>query len=147
MHPSPEILPANDAHPPRRFYVASPVGTYRTERYDRMLARIAARFPDGELVPARGLFASNDDWRRRWPVILGTVDALCVFTDEAGWIGLGVWTEVRDATIRNLPVVVLGDDGAFHTLDSVRIVAIDPEDWQQYALLHLPGEPSLIGTR
>lgn len=148
MISSSEIVPANDAPLPRRVYVASPITTYHTARYDLMLNWITTHFPpQARLVAARDLYTSTNDWLRRWPNILAMVDAVCVFTDEDGWIGRGVWTEMRDAELSGLPVRVIGDDGTLHTLDDARVLAIDPEDWRQYARLYLPGDPSLIEVR
>lgn len=145
MNSSIIILPADDGPPPRRVYVASPLSTYHTPRYEAMLAHIAARFPAAEILPARDLFGSTAEWRARWPQTLASIDAICVFPDESRWVGRGVWTEVRDAAAAGLPVWVVADDGIIHTLDDVRIISIDPEDWRQYALLAFPGDRLLIG--
>lgn len=138
MISSSEILPAKDAPSPRRIYVASPLSTYSTKRYDRMLGHITTSFPEAKLLPARSLYASNRDWLCQWPDVLNSIDAVVVFTDEGGWVGHGVWTELSDAALAGLPVWIIRDDGALFTLDGAQVVTIDEDDWRQYALLHLP---------
>jgi len=51
----------------QRIYIASPIATYQSPRYDQKLAQIARHFPGAEILQARHLFDSTADWRRRWP--------------------------------------------------------------------------------
>lgn len=90
-----------------RIYVASPLSTYHTTRYDRMLSRVRECFPESVILPARDLFASNADWRSRWPDILPTLDALVFFDDDAGCIGAGTERELADALAAAIPVYFL----------------------------------------
>ncbi len=119
-------------------YVASPLTTYDTPRYDAMVSGARAHFPQATILPARDLFASNDDWRARWPDMLPTLAAVVVFAGDAGWIGAGVWAEVRDARKRGIPVYVLDDAGRLRRWESVRIIERRPDDWNRAARLDLP---------
>lgn len=92
---------------PNRIYVASPISTYTTARYDTMLSRVRSRFPDSHILPARDLFKSNADWRRKWPVILPTLDAVVFFDDDDGCIGAGTEQEIADAQSADIPVSFL----------------------------------------
>ncbi len=145
MVPSPEILSATVGVAPRprlrtggrgndtvstrrtqrpdatpRVYVASPLTTYRTARYDAKLVQIGQRFPTATLLPARDLFRSTADWRERWPALLPTLAALVFFADIDGTIGLGVWSEVHDAADR-IPVWYLDDAGRWFPVESIAL--------------------------
>jgi hypothetical protein len=145
MVPSPEILSATAGVAPRprpraggngqgtastrcrqhpddapRIYVASPLTTYRTPRYDAKLAQIGARFPAATLLPARDLFRSTAEWHEQWPLLLPTLTTLVFFTEIEGTIGLGVWSEVHDAA-EGIPVWYLDDAGGWFGLDAVTI--------------------------
>lgn len=90
-----------------RIYVASPISTYNTARYDVMVSRVRRHFPGSDILPARDLFRSNDDWRRKWPVILPTLDAVVFFDDDDGCIGAGTEQEIADASSSGIPVFFL----------------------------------------
>jgi len=105
---------------PERIYIASPISTYQTTRYDRMLTEIARHFPRAEILQARHLFQSTADWRRRWPQLLPTLTGLVFFSDVDSTIGLGVWSEIQDAGDR-IPVWFLDDDGRMHLLANVAV--------------------------
>jgi hypothetical protein len=90
-----------------RIYVASPISTYTTARYDAMLTRVRRHFPASDILPARDLFTSNADWRRTWPVILPTLDAVVFFDDDDGCIGAGTEQEIADAQSAGIPVCFL----------------------------------------
>lgn len=128
-------LPPSPATLAGRVYVASSLPTFATDRYGRMVAHAAARFPRATILPARDSFRSNDDWRRSWPGVLDSLAAVAVFADAEGWIGFGVWTEVHDALRRGLPVYVLTDDGAACPWTAVAVAERDASDWQRYARL------------
>lgn len=106
--------------PPPRIYLASPLSTYRTPRYDAVLALIEARYPHAELLPARSLFQSNEEWRQRWPGLLATLTDLVFFAVPDGSVGLGVWCEVQDAADR-MPVWFVDAADHWHPLDSVAL--------------------------
>src|SRR4051794_26177684 len=78
-HPAPRSIRGN-------VYIASPLQTYPTERYDAKIRRLRHHFPNASVLPARDLFASTVDWRQRWPEIVTTLTALVFFDDGEGWI-------------------------------------------------------------
>ncbi len=110
---------ANDVA--RRVYVASPITTYRTPRYDLKLVLIAQHFPRAEILQPRHLFQSTADWRRRWPRILPTLTDLVFFAETDRTIGLGVWSEPDQDAARCVPVWFLADDDRWHSLDGVTV--------------------------
>lgn len=120
-----------------RVYVASPLHTFDTPRYGRELARIRERFPHAEILPSRGLFTCNADWKRGWPDLLTTLDALVFFADEDGYVGLSVWTELGDADERGIPIWYLAPHGRLYEFgdsDAVE-VSLRPWDWKQFAMI------------
>lgn len=125
-------------HSAPRVYVASPLSTYRTPRYDLMAACVRRHFPGADVLMPLDLFTSNSDWLAKWPAILPTLSAFVAFTDEEGWVGRGVWTEVRDARAHGVPVSVLDDAGCLCPWQSVRIAERRPDDWTRTARLELP---------
>lgn len=125
---------------PSYVYLASPLTTYRTPRYDRMIEAARQRFPGATILPARGLFFGARDWLNRWPAVLETLAGIAFFTDEAGWIGKGVFTELMDARDAGLPIWVLTDDGAVHSPYAFAISGVDEEDWRQYARIQVMPE-------
>ena len=122
---------------PQRVYVASSLHTFNTPRYDVELNRIRTRFPDAAIIPARGRFHSNRAWRRGWPKLLASIDAVVFFADDDGFIGLGVWTELCDADERGIPISYLAPHGEFYDFnDSGDVqVALRPWDWQRFAMI------------
>ena len=88
-------------------YVAHPQSTYGTKWEADCLQAVVNALPDAELVNPAGLFESNEDWRRKGPIVLANVDKVVVFTDARGWIGLGVVTEIVLATALGKPVLFL----------------------------------------
>lgn len=115
-----ESLPANDAPPPRRVYVASPMTTYRTARYDERVGAIIERYPAADLFLARDLYRSNADWQRQWPLLVPTLTDLVFFAELDGTIGLGVWSEVHDVADL-IPVWFLDDVSGWHPGADVEI--------------------------
>jgi hypothetical protein len=90
-----------------RVYVASPLSTFLTDRYDTQLARLQKLLPNAELVPARELFTSNADWRQQWPALLRTLDVVVFFDDDDGCIGAGTVQEICGAWSSGIPVFFL----------------------------------------
>lgn len=88
-------------------YVAHPQSTYGTSRESECLQAIANALPDAELVNPRDLFESNDDWKRRGPIVIADVDMVVVFADACCWVGLGVMTEMALAVAHGKPVLFL----------------------------------------
>jgi hypothetical protein len=101
--------------------VAAPLATFGTPRYGANLARLRAHFPNAELAPARELFPSTVDWRRRWDGVLAGLAAVVFFDDGEGWVGAGVLAEVGGAAERDLPVWFLADHGRLYHLDEVEV--------------------------
>lgn len=90
-----------------RVYVASPIQTFATPRYDASVIRIQSHFPEAEMLPAREVFVTNAEWRKCWPALLPTLDAVVFFDDEDGCIGAGTEQEIGDAWIQGTPVFFL----------------------------------------
>ena len=88
-------------------YVAHPQSTYGTSWEADCLDAIANALPDADLVNPRDLFESNDDWKRRSPIVIADVDMVVVFTDARSWVGLGVMTEMALAVAHGKPVLFL----------------------------------------
>src|SRR5690242_15626639 len=99
-------------------YLAAPMGTYYTPRYEWALSQVRTHFPDHELISAREQYSSNADWCARWPAMCSTLSALVFIADPEGWIGLGVWCEIHYAKKMDLPVWYLCDQGLlpFHEI-------------------------------
>lgn len=130
------------------FYVASSVGTFETARYKRMSARIEkavkAIHPESEFIYAKGLYQSARDWMQKWPRLCHeqVTGGLVFFTDEAGWIGRGVHTEMQCVFQKDLPVYLCTDQGELievtPELVSDRFTCeFDRDDWTRYALFVL----------
>ncbi len=131
-------------HTTGRVYLAYPLTVANTKRC-RTLERAARRFfPNAQLLPAGDLFSSNADWRERWRDVLPTLRAVVVFTDSVARVGYGVWTEVRDALARGIPVYLLLDFGWISEFgyppylipwQYVELVKKNPRDLRAYATL------------
>jgi hypothetical protein len=111
-------------------YVAAPTTLYWSPRYDQALATVHTLFPGTCVLDARSAWASDQDWLRRWPELLPTVETVVVVTDE-GWIGYGVFTEVNDALAISIPVLLLDGD-ALHPWNRVTVIEQNPNEWRRY---------------
>jgi hypothetical protein len=119
-------------------YIASPVATYDTPRYDLMIAHAQSAFPDGELLPARGLYRDSAHWLATWPAHLARLLALVFFTDSDGSIGYGVYKEIADAQARDIPIHYLSDSGALILGERMALDVIDGGlSWRRYAGVRL----------
>lgn len=122
-----------------RIYVASSLSTYDTPRYARELERIRALFPHADILPARDQFTSNEQWRRGWPEILRTLQAVVFFADDDGYIGFGVWTELTAALDRDIPIRYLASNGHLHEISAddgeIETTAFRPWDLRQFAMI------------
>jgi hypothetical protein len=114
-------------------YLASPVNTYRSPRYGRLLRAVQQRFPQTRVIPARGLFRDSGYWRSVWPVFLPIISVLVFFPDGGGWIGYGVWQELHDVAALGRPVFLLRDDGRLVPLGQVTFGPIHAHDWVRFA--------------
>jgi len=102
-------------------YIASSLQTYSTARYDANLHLLRDLFPGAAVLPARDLFASTPDWRRRWPSLLPTLAALVFFHDGDGFIGMGVAAEIGEVSTAGLPVWYLADTNRLYRLDEIEV--------------------------
>ncbi len=127
-----------------RVYLAYPLTIHKTPRAARFVRLARRRFPHAEVLPACDLYASNADWLRRWPGILSTLAAVCVVTDGRGWIGYGVWIEVRDAQAVGVPVYLLTDE-ALCPWAEVEVIQLNPDDWQRHARLRVAKPAGAVG--
>ncbi len=124
-----------------RVYVASPITTYQTARYDRKLDQISQHFPRAEILQSRDLFESTADWRRRRPQILPTLTDLVFFAETDRTIGLGVWSELQDAA-GCIPIWFLDDDDRWHSLDDVT-VDVTWESLSRFATVSIANSSSI----
>jgi hypothetical protein len=127
-HDSLSTCPADITSP---VYVAAPMRMYRTDRYNRQVARVRHSFLRAAILDARSAWSSTADWRHRWPHVLATLAAVVVLADY-GWIGAGVGKEVDDARATGVPIWHLTDDGALHPWTSVAIIEWNPDDWRRH---------------
>ncbi|MHB8322983.1 MAG: hypothetical protein ACYDHB_00950, partial [Candidatus Dormibacteria bacterium] len=79
----------------RRVYLASPIPTYWTRRYERHLERLCGLAPAAEIVEPRQSGWDNAAWLREGRDVIATCDALVAFGLAGGVIGRGVWQELR----------------------------------------------------
>ncbi len=129
--------PARRANRPEKrplVYLASPMPTYQTARYDTMIEHARRAFPGAELLPARGLYHSSEHWLATWPEHLRRITTAVFFTDVDRSIGLGVYHEVQDVLAAGMPVHLLQDSGKLIPFERVRLSLIDGgASWRCYA--------------
>src|SRR5262249_41909596 len=116
----------------QRVYLAAPIATYRTPRYDWAIAQVHAHFPEYQLLSPRELYTRADDCLAQWPATCSELSALVFITDGDDWIGFGVWREIHDAAFTGVRVWHLHQDGLlpFH---EIGFDAFQPHNWRQYA--------------
>ncbi len=95
----------------RGVYLASPLPTYGTARYDRVANLIRAKYSSEPLVEPRDLYASNEDWRNPWPGTVATIARLVFFANPDKSIGAGVLRELADAQWQGVPIEFASDAG------------------------------------
>ncbi len=123
-------------------YLAYPLHAHGTPYAARMVRHARRRFHAAEVLPACSLYASNADWLRRWPTILPTLSAVAVFADPEGWVGCGVWAEVRDARQASGPIYFLDGKGRLHAWERVQAGVSGLNDWRRHVAVSVPN-----GTR
>lgn len=95
-------------------YIASPVSTFQTARYEVNLIRIRRRYSEAEILEPRRLFKSTADWRAKWSSTLEHITELVFFCDESDHYGDGLAFELEDARLRHIPVWYLAPGGLFY---------------------------------
>jgi len=115
-----------------RIYLASPIATYSTQRYDRRLATVRRRFADADILEPRLLFDSNSAWKAIWPALLPTLDLVVFFADTDCSVGRGVFAEIQDARTLGVPVLYLADRAGFRRNFDLVIID-DGISWRRYA--------------
>jgi hypothetical protein len=66
-------------------YLAAPLTTFSTPRYDDALTLISEREPRARILSPRDLFTSNADWLRQWPAIRPTITTLYMLTGDGAY--------------------------------------------------------------
>ncbi len=106
-------------------YLASPIPTYATVRYDRMSDLVQSRYPGETVLEARRLFTSSEDWRAQWPGIVARIARLVFFANEDGSLGAGVMRELYDARWHNVPIEFITDDRTFVSTYTLALNSVD----------------------
>ncbi len=106
-------------------YFASPLPTYGTARYDRILALVGATYPNEPVFEPRHLFAGHDDWRAQWPDIVRSIARLVFFANDDGSLGAGVVRELHDARWHNVPIAFASDDGTLVSTYTLEFTSAD----------------------
>lgn len=124
---------------PTRVYVATPVQLFGTERHRTALELVRNRFPDADLLDAAELFSDSSDWRRRWPMIVRTLDHLAFIADADGIIGAGVFQEILDASFVGLPVEYVAPASTFVPVADIRFRMLADGDPNRFAEVRISG--------
>lgn len=116
-------------------YLAAPMVTYHTERYERNRERVAALFPGAELIcpPDGPLYPDGHTFSATFRGHVAACTDLVCFPDEDGFLGRGTVTEVSYAQRLGKAVWHLTDDGEL-VLDPV-VVVVDPGDPYEHAVI------------
>jgi hypothetical protein len=124
-------------------YLASSISTYPTRRYGRQLNRAHRHFPRHAILPARGCFASSEEWRCSWPELSSRIAGVVFFDDGDGFIGRGVWREIHDLRDLGRDVWFLSENDQLIALEAIRLEH-DPKSrsWRRYARVLVQGEAS-----
>lgn len=85
-------------------YIASPVSTYTTSRYDKVRELVHTQFPDDVIYAARGMYANSEDWISQWPTIAKRMDICVYFAAADGTYGRGVYHELESFFAAHKPV-------------------------------------------
>ena len=88
-----------------RVYAAHPMTCYATGHAARCLAGLRRLAPGVDLIdPEAAGWVSDAEWLTGWPPMLAGLDALVVFADPAGTVGVGCLREIADALAVGLGV-------------------------------------------
>lgn len=131
----------------KAWYVASSIGTFETPLYRRMGRAIEkavrAKHPEyaHSFIYARGLYQNSRDWSAKWPLLCTeqVTGGLIFFTDQTGWIGRGVHSEIWSVYRKGLPVYLCTEAGELievpPSFESPRFTyEFDRVDWTRYVL-------------
>lgn len=119
-------------------YVASPVAMYTKPIYNKLLHQIQSEYGDFEVVPARGLYGSMQQFREKWPTILPSIGLLIFISDKDNTIGRGVWIEIHDALSHKIPVMYMTYSGDYVPMNKLKIELLnDGASFTKYAVVHV----------
>ena len=135
------------------WYVTSPLSTHGTPLYEHMqlevIPAVLEQIQPGKrhtIVYARGLYSGGKDWQNKWPLFRSewAKDGLLFFTDETGYIGKGVWSEIIDVLhVLKRPIYLVTVNGDYFPIDNLQrsgIVHFSGEDelsWHKYVRITL----------
>jgi hypothetical protein len=134
--------PVHASHAPpetERLYVASPLQLYGTPRLDEAVQTLRALYPEAVLLLPAQLFRGRQDWLQRGQAILRECTRLVVVTDDEGWIGRGVWSEVATVLQLARPVAWCPRPGLLVPWGEVTWSPPDETNWTRYARLSRRG--------
>ena len=118
-----------------RWYLASPMSTYRTERYDAMVDLVRAKLGPVTEPLTKDMFVSNLQWLAALPEILSQVVGVAFFADGDGFLGMGVVKEVDAAVALGLPVFFLPNTSSEPvSRDRVSLVTYSDRPWSSCAM-------------
>lgn len=121
----------------RRVYLASPIPTYWTLRYERYLEHLRRLAPGADLLEPRRLRWTAESWLAEGRELLAGCDALVAFGLPGDIIGRGVARELDWAAELGVPTFQLKLSGPL-TPDP-NAVRLPGESWQRWAVLKRPG--------
>jgi len=116
-------------------YVAAPMVTYYTDRYERNRERITELFPGAELIcpPDGPLYPDGRTFSATFREhVVSCTDLVC-FADEDGFLGRGTVTEIAYALRHGKAVWHLTDGGDLEPEPAV--VIVDPGDPFEHAVI------------
>ena len=116
-----------------RVYIAAPISSFGSPRYERMLGQLREALPEAEMVEARRAFRSNEHWRSHWPEILAGINRLAFLTADDGTIGAGVFQELMDARFAGLTVELITDEGSLLPLEALVFAYVGDGDPVRFA--------------
>lgn len=132
-----EATVPTDHGPPvtERLYVASPLQLHGTPLLEEAVQALQARYPEAVLLLPAKLFRDRRDWLKRGHTILRESTRLVVVTDDDGWIGRGVWSEVEIALQLGQPVAWCPRPRILVPWEEVACSPLDETNWTRYARL------------
>lgn len=129
----------------KNIYVTSPLTLFNTSNYEYIREITENMFPSCNLTFTEGLYSGAREWLQKWPVLKLEQDALLFFTDSKGYIGKGVYTEIRDMLAMGKPVFFCHTPTdrqyRIESLDASFPVHFDvnEDNWKEYARVEIVG--------